>query len=44
MSKREILATPYGELMDMLACFAIDGGASQKKAKPSMETILFELN
>lgn len=33
MSKREILATPYEEMLDMLACLAIDNGASQKKEK-----------
>jgi len=41
MSKREILVTPYGEMLDMLACFAIDSGASQKKEKPTMEQIIF---
>ena len=41
MSKREILITPYGEMLDMLACSAIDAGASQKKEKPTMEQIIF---
>lgn len=43
MSKREILITPYGEMCDMLACSAIDNGASQKKPKKTMEEILFNL-
>lgn len=43
MGKREILVTPYGEMLDMLACSAIDAGASQKKPKMKMEEILFEL-
>ena len=43
MSKEEILITPYGEMMDMLACSYIDAGASQKKRKLTMEEILFEV-
>lgn len=43
MSKREILTTRYGEMCDMLACSAIDAGASQKKPKMTMEDILFSL-
>lgn len=43
MSKREILVTRYGEMCDMLACFAIDAGASQKKPQMTMEDILFDL-
>lgn len=40
MSKREILVTPYGEMLDMLACFAIDSGSAEpKKKKMSMEEI-----
>ncbi len=32
MSKQEILVTPFSEMLDMLACSAIDqGGAKQKK-------------
>lgn len=32
MSKREILITPYGEMMDMLACLSIyEGTAVPKK-------------
>lgn len=33
MSKREILVTPYAEMLDMLACLAIDNGAKQKAQK-----------
>jgi len=43
MSKAEVLVTPYGEMMDMLACSAIDAGAKQKKEKLSMEQILFDI-
>lgn len=40
MSKQEILITPYGEMLDMLACFQIDSGAAEpKKKKMSMEEI-----
>lgn len=44
MSKPEILVTPYGEMLDMLACSAIDQGAKQKRKPLSMESILFSLN
>ena len=27
MSKQEILCTPYGEMMDMMACMAIENGS-----------------
>ena len=41
MSKQEILVTPYGEMLDMLACSAIDSGnAEPKKQKMRMEDIL----
>jgi hypothetical protein len=33
MSKREILITPYGEMMDMLACLSIDEGTAVPKKK-----------
>lgn len=34
MSKQEILYTPIGEMLDMLACFSItEGGAKQKVPK-----------
>lgn len=38
MSKREILVTPYGEMLDMLACLSIYSGA----AKPKKEKLSFE--
>lgn len=31
MSKREILVTRYGEMADMIACFAIYNGAEPKE-------------
>ena len=31
MSKREILTTRYGEMIDMLNCMAIERGAKPKK-------------
>lgn len=42
MSKQEILSTPIGEMMDMLACFSIvEGGAEpKKKHKMTMEELL----
>lgn len=34
MRKQEILATRYGEMVDMISCFAIyNGGAKPKKKK-----------
>lgn len=36
MGKREILATPYEEMLDMLACLAIDNGARQKAEKKKL--------
>lgn len=43
MSKEEILVTPYGEMLDMLACSAIDAGANQKKEKLSQEQMFFDV-
>lgn len=41
MSKHEILSTPIGEMMDMLACFSItEGGAKPKKPQIRMEDFL----
>lgn len=41
MSKREILAMPYGEMLDMIACLFIDEGrAKAKKPKMRMEDVL----
>lgn len=37
MSKQEILCTPYGEMLDMLACHSIyEGGVKPKKKKHHM--------
>lgn len=33
MSKREIMVTRYGEMCDMISCFAIYRGAEPKKKK-----------
>jgi len=33
MSKQEILVTRYGEMTDMISCFAIYNGADPKKKK-----------
>lgn len=37
MSKREILCTPYGEMCDMISCFAIFNGAKPKQSKKTMD-------
>ena len=36
MAKREILATRYGEMLDMVSCFAIFNGAKEKKKKRAL--------
>ena len=36
MSKQEILCTRYGEMCDMISCFAIFNGAELKKKKKKM--------
>lgn len=33
MSKQEILITPYGEMLDMIACLAIYEGNAEPKTK-----------
>lgn len=43
MGKREILVTPYGELLDMLACFAIENGATQKGRGLTTEDKFFNI-
>ena len=44
MSKQEILCTPIGEMLDMLACMAIfEGGAKEKAPQMTMNEI-FELD
>lgn len=41
MSKAEILCTPFGEMMDMIACMAIaEGGAKPKPRRMSFQDIL----
>lgn len=37
MTKREILCTPYGEMCDMISCFAIYNGAKAKQHKKIMD-------
>lgn len=37
MDKREIIATPYGEMLDMISCLSIyQGSARIKKKKKKM--------
>ena len=36
MSKQEILVTRYGEMSDMISCYAIFNGADPKKKKHKM--------
>ena len=33
MEKREILCTPYGEMVDMISCMAIYNGTARQKKK-----------
>lgn len=34
MTAQAVMSTPYGRMMDLIACIAIDqGGAKQKKVK-----------
>ena len=42
MDREETLATRYGEMLDMIACMAIENGASPKKKtkKKAMDEIL----
>lgn len=39
MSAKEIDVTRYGEMLDMIACMAIDRGAKPKKKKKTMEQV-----
>lgn len=43
MTAREIEVTRYGEMLDMMACLAIENGAKPKKHKKklSMEQLIF---
>ena len=43
MCKREVLVTPYGEMLDMLACSYIDAGTKQKKRKLTQEQMFFDV-
>lgn len=43
MSRREIMATPVGEMLDMLDCHAIAHGAEPKAAERSLDDILFNV-
>ena len=43
MSRREILATPVGEMLDMMDCNAIAHGAKVKPAERSLGDILFHV-
>lgn len=36
MSKQEIFCTRYGEMCDMISCFAIFNGAEPKKKKQKL--------
>lgn len=36
MSRQEILVTRYGEMLDMIACFAIYNGAKPKAKKKKL--------
>lgn len=37
MRTQEIMDTPYGEMLDMISCLAIYGGAEQKPPKMTWE-------
>ena len=37
MSKQEIMSTRYGEMADMISCFAIFNGAEPKSKKRRMD-------
>lgn len=36
MSRRETLTTPYGEMLDMIACMAIANGAAEPTDKTTL--------
>ena len=40
MSRQEIMSTRYGEMGDMISCFAIFNGAEPKKKKMSFDEAL----
>ena len=43
MSRREIMATHVGEMLDMMDCNAIAHGAKVKAAEQSLDDILFNV-
>lgn len=43
MEKREIYVTPYGEMIDMINCMAIDNGAARPKRKAKRITSFDEV-
>ena len=43
MSRREIMATPVGEMLDTMDCNAIAHGAKVKTAERSLDDILFNV-
>ena len=43
MSKQEVLITPYDEMMDILACSAIDAGGKQKGSHLTQTEMLFDV-
>ena len=40
MTKQEIMVTRYGEMSDMISCYAIFNGAEPKKRKMSFDDAL----
>lgn len=40
MARDEVEITRWGEMMDLIACHAINNGAKPKKRKKTMEEIL----
>ena len=43
MSRREIMATPVGEMLDMMDCNAIAHGAKVKTREHDLTSILFDV-
>lgn len=43
MSRREIMATPVGEMLDMMDCNAIAHGAKVKGPERGLDDILFNV-
>lgn len=40
MKAQEIMDTPFGEMLDMISCLAIYGGAEEKQPKMSWEDVM----